>query len=478
MAFTEFCCRSGGSNLNAGTRTGNSTVPGTAADLTYASGNWVAATGVFTVAAGDPVADGVAAGDFASVYADGSTVTGFVGRVTARTTTTITVSLTAKSGTAPTDGTGTRTLKIGGAWLGPNAASGFPMNFVTNTLTNSSGNLPRINYKNDATYSITANITGVGADTWHQGFTTAYADLGKAILDGGTSGASYNLIGTTVGAQAVLADWECRNNGATGSSGGVFWNSTAGMVLRCVFHDFRGGGLQINNGSRIVECEAYACNQSNSSNIGGFQLGGAGNTCHRCISHDNTGNNSSGFYTAANQTDFVDCIADTNGSYGFNIAASQCALVRCDAYNNGGSGIYHNAGTNQNIFIENCNLTKNGAWGILVSGAGKVSGSIQNCGFGAGTEANTSGTISGDAYMDTVGTVTYASNASPYNAPSTGDFRITLDAAKGAGRGTYTQTAASYTGTVAYPDIGAAQHQDSGGGGGIQIARGMHGGMR
>ena len=37
-----------------------------------------------------------------------------------------------------------------------------------------------------------------------------------------------------------------------------------------------------------------------------------------------------------------------------------------------------------------------------------------------------------------------------------GDFRINLTAAKGTGRGTYMQTAASYTGTVGYPDVGAA----------------------
>src|SRR4051812_30524080 len=121
MAFTEFACRSGGSNLNAGTRTGSSTVPGTSADFTYASGTWVSATGVFTVASGNPSSDGVAVGDFASVYADGASVTTLVGRVTARTTTTITVSTSALSGTT-TDGTSNRTLKIGGAWKGPNAA--------------------------------------------------------------------------------------------------------------------------------------------------------------------------------------------------------------------------------------------------------------------------------------------------------------------------------------------------------------------
>lgn len=153
MPNTEFWNQTTGSNLNAGsTRTD-------AASFTYASGNWVQSTGVFTVASGDPLADGVAVGDWASVYADGASVTGFVGRVTARTSTTITVSLTAKSGTAPTDGTGDRTLKIGGAWAGPNGASMFPYGFIQNTMTNASGHVPRINFLSGTDYEITAGTT-------------------------------------------------------------------------------------------------------------------------------------------------------------------------------------------------------------------------------------------------------------------------------------------------------------------------------
>lgn len=468
MAFTEFCCRSGGSNLNAGTRTGSSTVPGTAADLTYASGTWVSSTGVFTPASGDPVADGVAVGDFASVYADGATVTTLVGRVTARTTTTITVSTTAKSGTT-TDGTSDRTLKIGGAFQGPNGSSGFPMNFLTNACTNSAADLPRLNYKNDATYSITAAITPVGTQTCHQGFTTSYGDFGRAVLDGGTSGASYNLIGSTVGAYASLIDWECRNNGATGSATGVFWNSSFAVVSRCVFHDFRGSGFQTNNTyAMISECEFYNCNQSNAASIGGFYCLGAGNVLSHCVSHDNAGSNSNGFYTVGANV-FVHCIADTNGKYGFQVQQSH--LQGCDAYNNGSDGVLVTSyGT-----VVNCNLVKNTGWGI--DGSAAVGGVIESCGFGSGSQANGSGTTTNTGAIQILRSVNYANDVTPWVDPANGDFRITLAAAKGAGRGTYTQTAASYTGTIGYPDIGAAQHIDSGGGG-IPIARGMHGGMR
>ena len=90
-----------------------------------------------------------------------------------------------------------------------------------------------------------------------------------------------------------------------------------------------------------------------------------------------------------------------------------------------------------------------------------------NCGFGAGTSANTSGTTTTTAQVafDITGSVTYASNAIPWVDAPNGDFRITLTTAKGAGRGVFTQTQSSYTGAIGYPDIGAGQHLESGGGG-------------
>lgn len=465
MAFTEFACRSGGSNLNAGTRIGNSTVPGVTSDLTYASGSWVSSTGVFTPASGDPIANGVAVGDFASVYADAATVTTLVGRVTARTTTTITVSTTAKSGTT-TDGSLTRTLKIGGAWLGPNGASGFPMNFVTSACTNSGADSPRINYKNDATYSITANISSITGVS-HFGFSSVYADRSRAILDGGTTGASYSLIGPTGG--NIIADFIFQNNGATGTTAGAFLNTFV-AVLRCVANSFRGNGFQSNGTVIYSECEAYGCNQSNTGGTAGWVLNGPAMLTN-CIAHDNTGSNASGFICAQGGY-IVNCISESNGADGIRTSA-MTRLINCDLYNNGGDGIEITSGVG--VIIENCNFIKN--TGASIRGFGVTTfGQISNCGYGAGTQANGLGNTTIGS-MEETGAVTYGSNLTPWVDPANGDFRISLAAAKGTGRGAYTQTAASYAGTVGYPDIGSAQHIDSGGGG-INVAHGMHGGMR
>jgi hypothetical protein len=468
LAYTEFCCRSGGSNLNAGTRTGSSTEPGTAADFTYASGSWVQSTGVFTVASGNPSSDGVAVGDFASVYADGSAVTGFVGRVTARDATTITVSLTAKHGTAPADGTGSRTLKIGGAWEGPNGASGFPFNFVQNTGTNSAGLFPRVNFKNATTYSISAAVTHANTGTLvFKGYSSSYGDGGRAVIDGGTSGASYILL-TVSSSGVILEDMVFQNNGATGTAVGLSVSASGVTLRRVVAHDIRGHGMNVTGSALLVECEAYACNQSNSANTGGIVLNGTGNQAVRCIAHDNTGSNSVGFINGpgASTGSFVRCIADTNGGHGFASLArnNSFSMIGCDSYNNGGDGLRVDPNTTSGalMYVENSNFVKNAGYGVQSTEA-TLTHFIQliNCGFGSGTQVNALGATNGlTVFGEETGSVTYPADVTPWVAPATGDFRINLDAAKGAGRGTYLQTASGYTGTVASPDIGAAQHAE------------------
>ena len=452
MAFTEFYCRAAdGSNLNAGSTNA------AAAAFTYASGSWVASTGVFTVASGNPSSDGVAVGDFASVYPDGSSVGVFVGRVTARDATTITVSLTAKSGTAPTDGTNTRTLKIGGAWKGPNAAENFPFGFAAGAMTTAAADILRVNLKNGTTYSITAALVhNVAGPIAFQGMTTTAGDFGRAVIDGGVAGASYILLSGT-STFTKLADLTFQNNGATGNAAGLT-QGAGWSLLRIVVNSVRGFGIVgAGNQTPIVECEAYSCNQSATANTGGFNASARAHLV-RCISHDNTG---FGFFNNSTSWSAVGCVADSNTISGFNLnSATSVMLSNCDSYNNGASGFAVTGAAN--IYAENCNAIKNTGAGWAVTGAGIVT--LFNCGFGAGTQANGGGSITGVA--ENMALVTYAADVTPWVDPANGDFRVNLAAAKGAGRGSFTQTAASYTGTVAYSDIGAAQHQDSGGGGG------------
>jgi hypothetical protein len=158
-------------------------------------------------------------------------------------------------------------------------------------------------------------------------------------------------------------------------------------------------------------------------------------------------------------------IFDTLGGRGIQIIAASgtngsiIAIKNCDFYNITGDAINHNA-AQLFMTIRNCNFTKCGR--AINCANFTASGAAANNGYGAGTEANTSADVL-KSLVET-GKVTYGSNLSPYNAPATGDFRIVLAAAKNAGIGVFTETDGTNTGTVGYPDIGAAQHLDSGGG--------------
>src|SRR5262249_49902200 len=140
----------------------------------------------------------------------------------------ITLSTTAKAGTAPTSSATGRTIVVGGAWLGPNGATGFPFNFVTNALVDGSGNFPCVNLKNNATYNITAQISHTNAGPiMFCGSSSTVRDGGKATIDGGTSGASYNLLAPSSAAtNCTYQDLILQNNGASGTASGFVINGT------------------------------------------------------------------------------------------------------------------------------------------------------------------------------------------------------------------------------------------------------------
>lgn len=464
MAYTEFYCQNGGSNLNAGTTNNNTPV--------YSSihGNWTNATGVFTPTDGTTPASTVSAGMRASVYIDGATVGVYVGEISA-VAAGVNGAITANTrpiGSKPANQTGTATIVVGGAWQGPNAASGFPF-----TLTNygnnqdSSSHLVCTNLKNDQTYSLTAAFTpnNSGARSVISGYTSSVRDGGKATFDGGTSTSSLISAVGAPGTQWVDLIFTSSISSGTGT---LFTAGTqVGLWLRCVFSGSRGVGLQCNassTGASVVECEAYNNNRNNTSGLAGFSTSGIAQFL-RCVSHDNTGSNTSGFLASAGNTSFVNCIADTNGQYGFSNTSTSVngviSIQNCDIYNNGSDGINIASGNVNFTWIENTNLIKNTGAGIN-NASTTASGYVYNCGYGSGTQANGSADTINN--LTQTGSVTYGSNLTPWVDPANGDFRINLPAANFAGRAAFTETAASYAGTAGYPDIGAAQSLTGGGG--------------
>jgi len=468
MPYTEFYCdASTGSNLNAGDDK---------PIITSTNGDWgIAAPNRFTAAFGGTPFSSVSVGDFASIYADGATVTGYVGRVTAVNGggASLDISSTAKSGTAPSNSAILRSCTVGGKWKGPNGTSGFPFGFVAATMTNASSDYPRVNFKNTSNYSVTSAIThNVTGPVLFQGYTNAPGDKGKAIIDGGTTGASYALF-TVSALHNFFTDFIFQNNGATGVANGFVMSASA-AILRVVVNSIRGVGIvttSSSNNTEINECEAYGCNQSNTSTYGGFYIA---DNCwlRRCISHDNSGSNSVGFHVQAANVIFIECIADTNGSIGFNHVASLARMQNCIAYNNTSDGMRANTTSVIVVSVENSIFAKNGGYGINLVGGGRY-GPIANCAFGAGTFANTSGQINlpaSNAIIESGG-VTLTSNISPWNDEANGNFQLNATlgggaACRNAGIGAFTQTAAGYSGTISYPSIGSTEPLVTSGGGG------------
>lgn len=471
-AFTEFYCQSGGSNINSGSTTSNT------AAYTATNGNWSTVTNIYIPTDGSTPASSVNVGDWASVYADGATAAVYIARVTtvaAGVNGSITLSSTAKAGTAPGTSATARSIKVGGAWKGPTGAVFVPFSLSSfGAATDASLNRPRINMKNDASYLPTAAISSTGvASTTVQGYSSSPGDGGKAIIDWST-----NTPGITISSvNAVFADIIFTGSITTGTSQLVDVSGGGDLIIRCVAHGARNNGFNSSTGGNVfIECESYDNNKANTANKGGFSTTQAAQYVF-CISHDNAGSNSSGFLHGGSSSDTIvgynNCIADTNGSHGFKSGVNSPPLgninvFNCDFYNNGGDGINMVGGTNtstQVVIIRNSNFIKNTGSGINIaagSGGNTLSGFLDNNGYGAGTQANGSADVVSSCIV--AGSVTYPSNTAPWVDPANGDFRINAAAANWAGRGAFTQTAASYAGTVGFPDIGAAQSKTGAGG--------------
>jgi hypothetical protein len=461
--YYEAYTQSGGNNLNGGGDTNNT------ATFTSTNGGYTTATDVFVPTDGqNPVTQGVTVGQLAHVYVDGATSpTGMISRVTAVTNASngsITLNTTGEAGSEPSTLASGRSIRIGGAWKGPNGADGWPLTIASiGNIKDASNNPLRVNMKNDATYSITAQIIGGGSGmpTTFQGYTSTVGDGGRAVIDGGTNA----IILLNPAPFAFYTDMEFSNNGTTGTNtlvsggGGVYW--------RCVFHDSRGFLLADPGNAQYVECEFYNGNKSNTASLGLVTVTGA--TPHHflyCYFHDsNNGANNVGVVNLSYPI-FRNCIFDSIQGDAISYQNSGVTswsgmIINCDFYNIGGNAIKYtgNSSTYLGSIVANTNFVKI-TGNVFDTGVAFTTSWWFNNGYGSGSMGN-GGKFNIKGNVDEVGAVTYPSGFTPWFAPSTGDFRIALGAAMSTGRGFFLETGASKSGTVGYPDIGAANHPDT-----------------
>lgn len=474
MPREEFCCRSGGNNLNAGSLDG--TNEPTASPLAvYTGGDWNSGTSIFTAPVGADLTEAVV-NRFISIYHDGDTapVSGQwqVSRITAVNAGTREITVSGRFSFGPSavvTGTGNRSARISGAWSGPSGSARFPFasgytQFGYSTLLAASTSGLRINMKNDQTYNITANLFYIDTNFVNvetRGYATTYGDSGRTLIQGPSTGSAFTVF--TLGINSQLKNLILDSNGGTGNASGITFdgNSREMSVKNVVVRNMRGWGiLCVSSATVSIEgCEVHNCNTSATAGQGGVFLTG-GSRAQNVISHDNTG---LGFTVQAGLTAAIDCIADSNSGVGFtvNMNNGNTLVQSCDSYGSGSHGFQVvNIGNGGIVNIKNCNSISNGGWGLTTDSTRQLRIDIR----GFATFGNTSGSVSVGASTDLFSDNVIAYASSPYVAPASGDFRLSLAAAKQSGSSYLVQTASGYSGTVSYPDIGAVQAADGGSG--------------
>lgn len=241
--------------------------------------------------------------------------------------------------------------------------------------------------------------------------------------------------------------------------------STPVNIVDCIFD----GCLSITSGSllsglTVVACEAKNC----TSTTVVFSAGGA-LRLEGCYIHDNEGD----AVRTTNGTTTLVQVLDTilyNNQIGINdtnAGANNCTVqvINSTIHSNDGDGIAATAKTTGLLTLELCNniiFGHSGGWGVnLPDGATKQdAGVIRNRHNAYGSNA------SGDLNGLSAGINDVALSGDPCTNAASGDFSLDNTASEGAAC-----RAAGFPGafiggtTTGYPDIGAVQHQDSGGGG-------------
>lgn len=352
MAFTNFYLIAGGAgsaDINAGSSIG-------AAQATTTNGNWNAATGVFIAASGTPFASTIV-GDYASVYVDGATVTLFVGRVTAVTSSTqITVDVTTiKYGAAiPTTSATARSCTINGSWNTEQvlAAGGL----ATFTVPQST----KINIKGNLTLTANRTISMAGATTtplWFSGYNTTPGDL-----DNDTTNSLAKPIWTfnaTFGLSSTGTHQLYTSLSVAGNRSNFIWqiNATAPVrLLRC----------RIENVSSNASAHTFTPN-------------GSAHSIQYCWFKAPTTGTSNGVVDTLGASYVYGCIAEGGGLAGFSGTSNGVVYTNCVCLNNTGVGILATTGA---FKASGCTIYNSTSDGIKWSGTPTTGGAhITDCLF-------------------------------------------------------------------------------------------------
>lgn len=451
MAITEFY-QAGGSDLNSGSTSG------AAAAFTSTAGNWSTVTGIFTPTDGSTPASSVNVGDYVSLYLNAASATvsvGLVSAVGAGVNGTITVGTTAVFGTYPVTGSGTVSLKAGGAW---NSCAVWTSLFPAQTTTISM----RLNLKaatlanagTSRTFGLAATAT---LAVIIRGYKTTIGDqLGNTQAVDGTD---IPLITFTTGAMGNAARQEWQNVSVQGATATALWVINATTTMNQV-------RVTNTNTTSTATC------LSNSGNVPLMAIG-----CKFTGTTTNTRtilNSGTGFWSFRGCTITSGIVGIDSSSTGsvLNVDKSMLDSQQGDGIKSGGStlnisqtGFYGQTGNGINVTvtpvsfcaISNCafEAITTAAKAAIMNSSGTATDLIKPIANGFfNCTANYSGLADGGLLYSDNGTLA----ASPFVSPSTQNFAPSATA-QGIGFPGQIEGVSTYQ---SYPDIGVAQHQGSG----------------
>lgn len=392
-----------------------------------------------------------ATGGFTSaMIGNGINVAGTIRQITAYTNTnTITVDALINSGTG-------QTAKVGGAMLS--------VGLTTANVT--AGNTV---YVKAGTYSISSatanasggriNFTAGSGESRYIGYNTTRGDLtsGSQALTRPILQATVTMSGAymvTLGSRGVHWIGIDVDGNSQATTQGIACTGADDVVRftrvrRCVTR-----GITLSSqGSSALFCEVDGMGSG-----AGISLENAGNIAYGCYSHDNTG---IGFQIASGSfTETVHCIAARNTTDGFQWAGLTGIAINCTSHGNTVGGF--NCNTADLALAINCLSTSNGGKGFEINATRPKNKTLINCAHWNNTGVGVDTT---DVPTE-VGTI--ALSADPYTNASSSNFALNTTSGGGAACRAVGLPGLFPGGlSTGYLDIGAVQHADPEGGGGL-----------
>lgn len=305
-------------------------------------------------------------------------------------------------------------------------------------------------YIKSGTYSMSVNTNNVSNGKWSKAIGMLIVGYNTNRFFGNTD--TRPLIQATV---ALTTMWDGSTNWVynidfDANSQASTRCVNAGAYTRCSFRN----ATSSNNMLLATHCSA--------TGNSGTPFLGTNAVFAFCEAYDNT---ATGF--SCNNCSCFNCISDSNSgasSDGFIVPALGSGhFFNCIAYNNGRDGFRTTTGASvSRMILTNCIAESNAGWGAN-SLAANFPSLTSRCAFYNNTSGATTGTITDVAALTPTGSV--------FTNAAAADFSLNATANRGA-----LLRAAGYVDintnvylrglTTSYIDVGAAQHQDTGGGGG------------